>query len=361
MTATRGFGRGALIDRHGAVSSLDGYVVAAAVLRDGTVAAALGNGGIALAAGTVPRRFQVVPAHRQGCLCMTADAGGTAVISGGQDGRLLRIDADGSVADLASYAGKWVELVAVHPASGLRAAAAGRQVHLIARDGTALACREHPSTAAGLAFDPTGRRLAVSHYGGLSVWPTAAGNQRPKRLSWDGSHLLATWAPDGRYLVSAMQENALHGWRMRDGADMLMAGYPVKVKSMSWLPGGRFLATGGADTVVCWPFHGRGGPMGKPPRELGPVWGAIVTTVAAHPALDLVAAGYDDGTALLLPLDQSPPVLLKQPGDGEVTALAWSADAGTLVLGTSQGLVASLALEEWRIGRGPEPQHTGSS
>ena len=69
--------------------------------------------------------------------------------------------------------------------------------------------------------------------------------------------------PDGKYIVTAMQENELHGWRVSDGADMRMSGYPTKVKSMSWLPKGRYLATGGAESVVCWPFHGKGGLHGQ--------------------------------------------------------------------------------------------------
>ena len=40
---------------------------------------------------------------------------------------------------------------------------------------------------------------------------------------------------------------------------------------MSWLPKGRYLATGGAESVVCWPFHGKGGPVGKAAIDLG--WG----------------------------------------------------------------------------------------
>ena len=62
--------------------------------------------------------------------------------------------------------------------------------------------------------------------------------------------------------------------RVSDGDDMQMSGYPTKVKSMSWLPKGRYLATGGAESVVCWPFHGKGGPVGKAAIDLG--WASMV-------------------------------------------------------------------------------------
>ena len=100
---------------------------------------------------------------------------------------------------------------------------------------------DHANTVGGLAFDPKGRRIAAAHYGGISLWWAKLSTQEPKRLSWSGSHLNLTWSPDGKYIVTAMQENELHGWRVSDSADMRMSGYPTKVKSMSWLPKGRYL------------------------------------------------------------------------------------------------------------------------
>jgi hypothetical protein len=40
---------------------------------------------------------------------------------------------------------------------------------------------------------------------------------------------------------------------------MQMSGYATKVRSMAWTNRSRYLATGGAESVVCWPFFG-GGP-----------------------------------------------------------------------------------------------------
>ena len=71
---------------------------------------------------------------------------------------------------------------------------------------------------------PKGRRLAAAHYGGASLWSAKAGSQKPKSLAWAGSHLSLTWSPDGKYIVTATQENDLHGWRVSDGADMRMSG-----------------------------------------------------------------------------------------------------------------------------------------
>jgi hypothetical protein len=76
------------------------------------------------------------------------------------------------------------------------------------------------------------------------------------------------WSPDGTTVLTAMQERELHGWRLTDHQTMSMAGYGAKVRSMDWLRRPMTLATSGGDGVLAWSFTG-GGPMGKPPLEVG--------------------------------------------------------------------------------------------
>ncbi len=341
-------GETSLLDRIGTGRTLDAYVVGVAFLGEGLLAAALGDGRVAFVDGGSETPPSFVSVHDGACLSLAVDSGGRRVLTGGDDARLMSTDADGGTAEIAANSGRWVEPIAISGASGLCAAAFGKTVSLFAQDGRAVGTFDHANTVGGLAFDPKGRRIAAAHYGGISLWWAKPGTQEPKRLGWSGSHLDLTWSPDGKYIVTAMQENELHGWRVADGADMRMSGYPAKVKSMSWLPKGRYLATGGAESVVCWPFHGKGGPMGKAPLDLG--WGfeGVVTVVAAHPRHDVVAAGYEDGAAILVQIDRAHPVLVKQPGKGAVTALAWSADGQHLALGTESGFVGRIGLADWQ-------------
>ena len=260
----------------------------------------------------------------------------------------MSTDTDGETTEIAAVAGRWVEPIAVSRASGLCAAVFGKTVSLFAQDGRAVGAFDHANTVGGLAFDPKGRRIAAAHYGGVSLWWAKPSTQKPKRLSWSGSHLDLTWSPDGKYIVTAMQENELHGWRVSDSSHMRMSGYPTKVKSMSWLPKGRYLATGGAESVVCWPFHGKDGPMGKAPLDLGRGFEGVVTVVAAHPRHDVVAAGYEDGATILVQIDRADSVLVKRPGKGAVIALAWSTDGQHLALGTESGFVGRISLSDWR-------------
>ncbi len=341
-------GKTSLLDRVGTGRKLDAYVVGVVFLDEGLLAAALGDGRVAFinSESTNPPSF--VSVHDGACLSLAGDWEEQRVLTGGDDGRLVSTDTDGETTEIASIAGRWVEPIVVSRASGLCAAAFGKTVSLFAQDGRAVGRFDHANTVGGLAFGPKGRRIAAAHYGGISLWWAKLGIQEPKRLRWSGSHLGLTWSPDGKYIVTAMQENELHGWRVSDSADMRMSGYPTKVKSMSWLPKGRYLATGGAESVVCWPFQGKDGAMGKAPLDLGRGFEGVVTVVAAHPRHDVVAAGYEDGATILVQIDRTHPVLVKRPGKGAVTALAWSADGQHLALGTESGFVGRIGLSDWR-------------
>ena len=109
------------------------------------------------------------------------------------------------------------------------------------------------STVGGLAFAPKGLRLAIAHYNGASLWfPNA--KAEPDTLEWKGSHLGARFSPDGRFLVTSMQEPMLHGWRLDDRKDMRMSGYASRVRSLDWTADGKWLATSGSTQMVLWRF-----------------------------------------------------------------------------------------------------------
>jgi len=338
-------GPGYLLATRGAAHALGAWVVGLAFDRGGTIAAfALGDGTIRLLPAATPKEApRSIAAHDGACLSFAADIGPGAFLSGGDDGRLVRIDAGaGSAATLYEKSGRWIEHVAAHPAEkgkgGWRAAATGKLVLLFGPDAAAGPAKtmQHPSTVGGIAFDPRGRRIAVAHYGGVSLWWTQAREDKPRLLPWKGSHLAVAVSPDGDHVVTAMQENALHGWRLSDMADMRMSGYPAKTRALAFTAKGKWLASSGAEAVVCWPFTG-GGPMGKPPKELAGGDGVLCSMVAAHPQHEVVAAGFADGMVLLVDIGSGRVVPVAEGGQGAVSALAWSPDGARLAFGTEQG------------------------
>ena len=315
----------------------DAPVTAAAFL--GRVPAfALGDGAVLLAEiGSVRR----IPAHPEGAV-LAATVQGQRMITGGDDGRVVATDAEGRTVEIARETG-WIDAVAARP-DGVLAWAAGRTVRARNSKGD-LASVQSPSSARGVAFTPKGYRLAIAHYNGASLWyPNAT--SAPEALAWKGSHLDITVSPDGRFVVTSMQENALHGWRLSDGQHMRMQGYPAKTRSFDWSGDGHWLATSGADACIVWPFESKTGPMGKAPRECG-VRPARITQVKFHPKTLVVAIGYEDGFILLCRLADGSEILVRKAETGStdaVSALAWDAEGRRLIFGTRRGEAGLLTL-----------------
>lgn len=329
--------------------SFDAAITGLAFLAEGTLATGLGDGSVRLIGPGDSALPRTVQPHREGAavLAMAIDIDSAGIVTGGDDGRVARTDARGEVSVLAEFPGRQADVLAVSPSGGLRAAAGGRDVRLFDRAGeTVGASADHPSTVTGLAFNPKGKRLAVSHYGGATLRWTGKLVQGATKLEWRGSHIGITWSPDGTTVLTAMQERELHGWRLTDHQTMSMAGYAAKVRSMDWLRRPMTLATSGGDCVIAWSFTG-GGPMGKPPLEVGSGLGRLVTCVAVHPKIPIVAAGFDEGQVIVCALSRQEKVVRLRWLDSErITALAWSHDGTRLAVGTEAGAVSLFDLSK---------------
>ena len=327
------------VETQGIERELGAFVVGARFAHDGrTLAFALGDGTVRLVAMADLDTWHTAEAHDGGILAVAADTQPSSFVTGGDDGKLMRVGADGTMSDIAQFGMKWVEQVATH-ASGVIAASVGKVVHLFDGAGKKMKQLVHPSSVTGLAFDSKGKRIGASHYNGVTLWFVAAKVDSPRKLEWKGSHTGIAIHPKDEAIVSAMQENALHGWALPDGKHMRMSGYPAKTQSLSFSKGGKWLASSGADAMVLWPFHG-GGPMGKAPTELAGGDGIICNQVACHPVNDIVAGGFADGLVVVADIASSRIIPVIPPDHGPIAALAWSPDGTRLAVGTETGYAA---------------------
>jgi WD40 repeat protein len=295
----------------------------------------------ALSDGRVWRADGAIQAHDGAILSAALHPDGNRLVTGGDDGRLNTVSPSGEVKTFAELR-KWVDHVVTSPVSDVIVAGVGKQA-IVFREGREAHRFNYPSSVGGLAIDAKGRRLAASHYGGATLRYALMADDKGVELKWAGSHLAITISSDAEYVITGMQENALHGWRLPDKIDLRMDGYPSKTRSFSWDKRGRWLATSGANSAIVWPFVGKLGPQGKPPLQPGERE-ALVTQVAFHPSEEVLAIGYSDGAAILVRLADLVGAELDEPGEGAVTALAWSADGKRLAIGDEAGRGAIIDL-----------------
>ena len=254
------------------------------------------------------------------------------ILSGGDDGRVVLTDSN-IMTVLHDDKGHWVNSVAAGKTGDI-AWSFGRRCCHRSPSGQ-LSLLDCPTTPAALAFDPKGRRIAIALYGGAWLWLPKAKSNLVRKLEWKGSHLGITWSPDGVYVITALQEMELHGWRIKDGGNLRMAGYPAKVHSMSWNADGTALATSGAPVAIIWPFDGAG-PMNRAPLEEG-LLAAGIQRLAWHPTVDVLALGCAMGGVQLVKPANGTLKALTKPGQHSVTGLAWARSGAWLAAGTSGG------------------------
>jgi WD40 repeat protein len=321
------------------------HVIALAWSPDGAgLAAAAVGGPITLCDGTTGRIRHVLSGHGFGTTALSWSPQGALLASSGQDGKVkLWNTRDGKLQQALDGGAAWVERVTWSSGGTLLASAAGKHVRLWNTAGQMVRDYEaHPSTVADIQWKPGTLELASAAYGQIALFhPDKA---EPVRvLSWKGSQLALAWSPDGKYIATGDQDSTVHFWIVKSGEDLMMSGYPTKVRELAWDSTSRYLATGGGDTPCVWDVSGKG-PAGTKPVQLEG-HKAKVTALAFQHSGPLLASGGADGLLLLWQPAKHGRTLAKVEFPGPITQIAWTANDQSLSVGTEGGRIAVLSLQ----------------
>lgn len=317
--------------------TFDAPVNACAFNKNNTHAAfGLGDGCIKIIDAITPSNERISVDAHSGAVPKLFAYGDDAFVSLSDDGTLNTLGPDGSLDTIASFNGAWTEKMAVHD-NGAVAVAVEREVHLWMTPGSDVQILgPHDSTVNDIAFAPDGLGLAVAHRDGVTLWAWPHYTPQSNHLPWKGAHLAITISPDKKWIVSAMQEGALHMWNLALKRDYQMRGYWAKPTAMTWTHDHKWLATSGAEAVILWPFD-KAGPDGREAVQLGWSNGALVTCVTAHPHAPVVIAGFEDGAVSLLDVKENKTYGISAASGHAITTLSFSDDGDRLLAGSQNG------------------------
>jgi WD40 repeat protein len=316
------------------------HVIALAWSPNGASLAAASIGGpITLCDAISGRIRHVLPGHGFGTTALSWHPRGALLASAGQDAKAKIWDAGaGTMAQSLDGGAAWVERVAWSPDGRFLASAGGKQLRVWDATGNLVRTYgDHPSTIADIRWKPGTLELACAAYGQLSFFHPD--QQEPLRvLKWQGSQLVLAWSPDGKYLATGDQDSTVHFWIIKTGEDLMMSGYPTKVRELSWDHTSRYLATGGGAVPCVWDVSGKG-PAGRKPLQFEGHKDKVTALAFQNSGPWLASADADGLVMLWQPGKQTRP-LSKTEGRIGITQIAWSADDRSLAVGTEAGTVA---------------------
>lgn len=290
------------------------------------------GGGAEIVAGTSPPPPPAIVAAHQGTVLTLASDPRGGVLSGGADGKFLRI-ADGKTTTIEEKPRREIAAVAAGR-GGRRAFAAGRQVDRLGPEGGRLTT---PGAVASLAYDPSGLHLAVGYQGGVTL--EAAGIRDAPAHEQAETFLRLAWRRDGLAFAAAGENSVVvrdrgeKSWRQ-------MPALPGPPLALAYAADGALIVAG-ADYVRCHrdgaaPFDLRAG---------------MAAPIACHPRLNLLACADPAGAIWLSTPGQPGALLAREPGPAP-NCLAFAPDGEALAFATEENEAGTVMLPDilFRIG-----------
>ena len=237
---------------------------------------------------------RLIGQHAGGANSLSWRPDGTEFATTGHDGMVKCWDAKSGQLLSELHAGDpWVGKAVYNPRRNVLATAAGRHLKVWNdKREPFYESSEHASTIADVGWNPDGSGIAAAAYNGITLHVPGR-QRRPRKYTWKGSSLVLAWSPDAKYIATGEQDSTVHFWHVKSGEDAQMWGFPTKVLELSWDSSGRWLATGGGESVCLWDCSGKG-PAGRKPRQYD-AHSSKLTQLVFQPDGKLLASADADG------------------------------------------------------------------
>jgi WD40 repeat protein len=257
-------------------------------------------------------------------LTIAASPDGTRIAALGMTNRRIW-NAEGDL--LATSNAGWSAAAAWDARSAHLAVADGKQVRVLDRNGEIRwSCDPLASTVTGVLWPRGTLRVAASAYQGVTIFEPDT-DRITQTLRAPGAISGLASAPNGRWVVGGSQDATLHGWKVNDGSDFRMSGFPATVSQLSFEETGRWMACASDDVITCWDFSGAG-PTGRAAVVLTGHDATITASAWLPGDRRALISGDEDGTLLLWRItpgtragDELRPAG-RIPDDDPITALA---------------------------------------
>ena len=179
-------------------------------------------------------------------LTIAASPDGTRIAALGMTHRRIW-NADGDT--LATSAAGWSAAAAWDTRSAHLAVADGKHVRVLDRNGEIRwSCDPLASTVTGVLWPRGALRVAASAYQGVTIFEPGT-DRITRTLRAPGAISGLASAPNGRWVVGGSQDATLHGWKVNDGTDFRMSGFPATVSQLSFEDTGRWMVCASGDRI----------------------------------------------------------------------------------------------------------------
>jgi WD40 repeat protein len=289
-----------------------------------------GGGAELVPACAQPPDVARIAVHEGACVALAVDPDG-GFLSGGEDGQLARVQADGVIDTLARFGAVPAAPIA-SGAGGWRVCGAGSAV---VRLGGGSRNIDLPDAVTALAVAPDGSRLAIGQARGIALW---AGGDMLRTLPADGVHAGIAWSRDSRRVASTTLDGDVFLWDVGTGDVRQIDQGRFMRRSLGFTADGAWLVTSGSGAVACWNL------AGYELESCGIGSRDMVLHVACHPSRPVIAAGYANGAVLLCRPANRDVVFVRGSGGGAIDVLAWSPDGEALAFGANGGEIGLVML-----------------